>query len=291
MPLNLIKIPRLQFIAKAKFVEQYVKPQQPVIIESLTKDWPAYKTWDLAYINKQAGDKVVPLFDDRPISSKYKFNEPHAYMKMREYIKLLEAGSCSYRIFLYNLLKEVPALQKDFTFPDLGLRFVKHVPMLFFGGAGSKVFMHYDIDYGNLMHFQFHGTKHCILYPPSESRYLYKIPNAVMAHQEIDFNQPDFERFPALAKANGYQTLLKHGDALYIPEGYWHQMTYKTPGFAMTLRALSNNPRNFIKAVYNVGFMRYFDNAMRKVWGEKWITYKNNSAIRRTNKKNDFPVS
>ena len=290
MKLNLIDIPRVQHISKEDFVKNYVKPQKPVVIEGLSHDWPAYQKWNLDYIKEQAGDKEVPLFDDRPISSKYKFNEPHTKMKMREYIELLKAGPCSYRIFLYNLLKEVPSMQKDFSFPDMGLRFVKHVPMLFFGGEGSKVFMHYDIDYGNLMHFQFLGEKRCILYPPSQSKYLYKIPNAIISHQGIDYNNPDFEKWPALQKAQGYQIVLKHGDALYMPEGYWHQMTYLTPGFAITLRALSNSAWNFSKAVYNVAFMRYFDNGMRKVWGERWIQYKNRRAIKNTNRRNGFSI-
>ena len=284
--LALKEIPRVQGISKEEFVRLYVKPQKPVIFERLTKEWPAYHKWDLDHISTIAGDNEVPLFDNRPISSKYKFNEPHAKMKMRDYIALLQSKPTSLRIFLYNLLKEVPKLQNDFKFPDIGLRFVKHVPMLFFGGSGAEVFMHYDIDYPNLLHVQFHGEKQCILFPPSESKYLYKVPNAVIAHQDIDFNNPDFNKWPALKLAKGYRTTLKHGDALYLPEGYWHHMTYLNAGFGMSLRALSNSPRNFSKAVYNVAFMRYFDNFMRKIVGQRWIDFKNRNAITRTNQKN-----
>jgi len=285
MKLNLHEIPRVKNITKKAFIAQYIKPQRPVVIENLTKDWPAYEKWNLDYIKENAGDQEVPLFDDRPITAKLKFNEPHAKMKMSAYINLLKSKPTSYRIFLYNILKKVPTMQKDFWFPDLGLRFVKHVPMLFFGGQNAKVFMHYDIDYANLVHFQFHGQKRCILYPPSECKYLYKVPYAVISHQGIDYNNPDFDQWPALQKASGYITELKHGDALYMPEGYWHHMTYLTPGFGMTLRALANNPVNFSIAVYNVAFMRYFDNFMRKILGERWIVYKNKKAIDKTNRR------
>ena len=284
--LTLLQVPRVGKISKEEFVRDYVKPQKPVIFETLSHEWPAYHKWNLDHIEAMAGENEVPLFDDRPISSKYKFNEPHAKMKMRDYITLLKSKPTSYRIFLYNLLKEVPVLQDDFKFPDIGLRFVKHVPMLFFGGTESKVFMHYDIDYPNLLHIQFNGEKECILFPPTESKYLYKVPNAVIAHQSIDFNNPDLEKWPALKKAKGYKCTLKHGDALYMPEGYWHHMTYLNPGFGMSLRALSNSPYNFSKAVYNVAFMRYFDNFMRRIIGQRWINYKNNRAISKTNRKN-----
>ena len=286
--LQLTEIPRETIISKADFVKKYVKPQKPVVIEHLIEDWPAYKKWSLDYIVEVAGDKMVPLYDDRPINSEYKFNEPHLKMKMSEYITLIKSKPTKYRIFLYHLMKEVPALQKDFKFPDIGLRFIKQLPMLFFGGENSKVFMHYDIDFANILHFQFHGEKQCILYPPSQSKYLYKVPHALISREDIDFSNPNFEKFPALREAVGYVTNLSHGEALYMPEGYWHQMTYLTPGFSMSLRATSKNITNLSKAVYNLAFMRYFDNYMRKLRGQKWIDYKNEQAIVNTHRKNNI---
>ena len=286
--LNLAEIPREKRITKKDFLRKYVKPQKPVVIEHLIESWPAYDKWSLDYIKEMAGDRTVPLFDDRPISSEFKFNEPHAKMKMTEYIELLKKGPTSYRIFLYHLLKEVPALQKDFSFPKIGLRIIKQVPMLFFGGENSKVFMHYDIDFANILHFHFHGKKRCILFAPNQTKYLYKVPHALIAREDIDFMNPDFEKFPALRNAEGYITELKHGETLYMPEGYWHQMTYLTAGFSMSLRAAPRNLSNFSKGLYNLFFMRHFDNAMRKWKGQKWIDYKNAQAIKRTNKKNDL---
>ncbi|HEY9186177.1 MAG TPA: cupin-like domain-containing protein [Salegentibacter sp.] len=284
--LNLTKIPRLERISKEDFLEKYVKPQKPVVIEHLIEDWPAYKKWNLPFIKKVAGDKTVPLYDDRPISSKYKFNEPHTKMKMADYIDLLNSKPTNYRIFLYHLIKEVPLLQQDFKFPDIGLRFIKKLPTLFFGGKNSKVFMHYDIDFANILHFHFHGKKRCILFPPSETKYLYKVPHALISREDIDFNNPDFKKFPVLAQAKGYVTELKHGECLYMPEGYWHQMTYLTPGFSMSLRAFPRDAANLSKAVYNLLFMRHFDNYMRKWKGQRWIDYKNERAIKRTERHN-----
>ncbi|MFC5047970.1 cupin-like domain-containing protein [Aquimarina hainanensis] len=286
--LDLKQIPRVKTISKEVFIKEYVIPQKPVVIERLTEDWPAYTKWSLEYMQEIAGDKEVPLFDDRPINSEFKFNEPHASMKMSDYISLLKSQPTRYRIFLYNLLKEVPSLQKDFTFPDIGLRLLKKLPFLFFGGEQSTVFMHYDIDYANILHFHFHGEKQCILFPPEETKYLYKIPHALISHQEIDFFNPDFDKWPALQKAKGCVTNLSHGETLYMPEGYWHQMTYTTPGFSMSIRATPRGVVNFTKAAYNVFLMRHFDNLMRRLRGQKWIDYKNSKAITKTHKVNNI---
>ena len=284
MRLDLENIDRVGNISKKDFFKNYVKPQKPVVIENLIEDWPAFKNWNLEYMKAVVGDKIVPLYDDRPVDYKDVFNQAHAEMKMSDYIDLLKGEPTKYRIFLYNILKEVPQLQNDFSFPDLGLRILKSLPMLFFGGKDSYTFMHYDIDLANILHFHFHGKKECILFPLEEKRHLYKVPHSLITHESIDFSNPDFEKWPALQNAKGYRTRLEHGNTLYIPEGYWHYMQYVTPGFSMSMRALARNPMNLGQAVYNVLIMRNFDNMMRRIQGQKWIDNKNEQAIKKTNK-------
>ncbi len=282
--MRLVEVQRVGSITKKDFVRQYLKPQKPVVIENFGNNWPALSKWNLDYMKKVAGNKIVPLYDDRPVHHDDGFNEPHAKMKMSEYIDLLKKEPTKFRIFLWNVLKEVPELQRDFTYPDFGIRLLKNVPMLFFGGRGSHTFMHYDIDYANIFHFHFEGEKECILFSQSENKYLYKVPHSIITHEGIDFSNPDYEKWPALKRAKGLKTNLKHGQVLYLPEGYWHHMKYLTPGFSMSLRALARNPMNFTKAVYNIFVMRYFDILMRRLKGQKWIDHKNQKAIQRTNK-------
>lgn len=283
--MNLKDIPRVKKITKREFINNYFKPQKPVVIEQSVEDWPAYSKWNMEYMKKVAGDKIVPLYDDRPVRHEEGFNQPHAEMKMAEYIELLKAEPTKYRIFLWNIFKQVPELQNDFTYPDFGLKLKKKLPMLFFGGMDSYTFMHYDIDMANIFHFHFEGQKECILFPQSETKNLYKVPHSLITHESIDFSNPDFEKWPSLKGATGYRTHLDHGEVLYMPEGYWHYMKYISPGFSMSLRAWPKNPVNFAKGLYNVFVMRTYDNMMRKVKGQKWIDWKNEQAITNTNKQ------
>jgi len=283
------RIDRVKTITKEDFIANYFKPQKPVVIEKLTQDWGAYKKWNFDYISEIAGDKEVPLYDNRPVTADEKFNEPHAKMKMRDYIELLQTKPTDYRIFLYSLLKEVPELQGDFDYPDIGLKLIKKLPFIFFGGKNASVFIHFDIDLANILHFHFAGKKRCLLFPPSETKHLYKVPYALIAREDIDFSDPDFDKWPALKKAKGFECELNHGEALYMPEGYWHYMQYLTPGFSLSLRALARNPKNLGKAVYNIAIMRNYDNLMRKWKGQKWLDYKDEKAIENTHKKSGLP--
>lgn len=283
-------VTRVKNITKAEFIKHYYKPQKPVLIEGLTKNWPAYKKWTLNYVQDRAGDQVVPLYDNKPAEDKQSVYEPAKEMLLYDYIEILKTQPTDLRIFFYDILKNMPELVNDFDFPDIGLKFFKRLPALFFGGGESKVFMHYDIDLPDSVHFHFEGDKSVTLFSPEQTKYLYKVPFSIHNIDKIDMDEPDFDKYPALQYVKGIQANMKHGDALYMPSGYWHYIKYLNGGFSMTLRALPRHPKRFANMLYNVFFMRHFDNFTRKFLGQKWLDYKERLAIKRTNKnlKNDI---
>jgi hypothetical protein len=289
--LNTQPVERVKSISPEEFIKCYVKPQKPLIIEQLIDDWPAKDKWTFDYFKSIAGDLEVPLYDSKPITSKYKYNEPQAKMKLRDYIDILQTQPTDLRIFLFNLIKERPILQDHIKVPKLGLSLLKSLPFLFIGGQDSKVFMHYDIDLANILHIHLQGQKQCLIFPPSETKYLYKVPNSLKTNDGIDFTDPDFETYPALAYAKGYTANLSPGETLYMPEGYWHHMHYKTAGFSISLRALARQPKHLGKAVYNITVMRYYENLMRKWKGDQWLQHKQKASIENTHKSLNLKAS
>jgi Cupin-like domain len=283
MAFEYIEIERVKKLTKEEFIKNYYKPQKPVVITNQIEDWPAFTKWNFGFLKKNAGDKIVPLYDNRKTDYTKKVNEPDLKMTMSEYIAILEKGPTNLRIFSYNLLEEVPAMKADMKWPDLDIYMLKNLPLVFFGGQDAKVFMHYDLDFPNLFHVQFEGKKECVLVDPQETKYMYRLPYSWLCHEDIDFDNPDFEKFPALKKVKPYITNLQHGEMLYMPEGWWHYMKYLTAGFSLSLRSLAGRPTNLMKGIANVAFIRYYDNWMRKHKGQAWLDYKEAEAIRRTN--------
>ena len=279
------KAAREEHITKEKFMTQYFESQTPVVMGDLSKDWPTYEKWDLTYMQEVGGDQEVPLYDSKPTKGKQNSAEPAKKMKLAAYLETLKKGPSDYRMFFYNILDHIPSLTKDFKYPEIGLKFFKRLPVLFFGGQGSRVLMHYDIDLANNILFHFHGKKTVILFPPNQTKYLYRVPFSVHNLEEIDMENPDFKAYPALEHAKGIEAELNHGDALFIPSGYWHYVRYDTAGFSMSLRAFPREPKKLAKLLYNVFIMRHFENVMRKTRGQKWIDYKENKVKRKTHKK------
>lgn len=277
-------IERVRNISKKDFLENYYKPQKPVLIEGLTENWAAFQKWNLDYIQQHAGEQIVPLYNNEPTKGTQNSAEPATKMKMADYIELIKTQPTDLRIFFYDLKVKLPELLKDFEYPDIGLKFFKRLPVLFFGGEGSKVLPHYDMDLADLVHFHFQGTKSVVLFSPKQTKYLYKIPFAVHNLESIDLDNPDFEKYPALQYVEGLHATMKHGDALYMPSGYWHYIKYLDGGFSMTLRAFPRQLGRLGNMFYNVLFMRNFENLMRKTFGQKWIDYKENRTFTSTNK-------
>ena len=156
---------------------------------------------------------------------------------------------------------------------------------MFFGSKGGKVLAHYDMDLADLMHFHFHGTKKVTLFHPNQAKYLYKVPYTVHNLETIDMDHPDFEKYPALRDVEGISVTMQHGDALYMPSGYWHYITYEDAGFSITLRAFPRKGKRLVKLFSNLLFMRNFENIMRRIQGEKWTDYKENKVLREVNKR------
>lgn len=284
MKLDLQNIPRRRNLSIEEFQEEYFKPEKPVVIEDLTSSWPAREKWNFDYFREKAGDVVVPLYNGEPAKGRQSSHGPAKKIPFKEYIDILENGPTDLRMFFFNLLQNCPELIEDFEYPELGVKFFKKLPVLFVGGEGSSVVMHYDMDLANNFHFNFVGKKRVILYPPDQSGLIYKVPYSIVSMEIINMDAPDFSRYPALAKAKGFETVMNHGDALFMPSKWWHYVKYETASLSLTLRSLPKSPGKIAEVLGNLIFMRNYDNLMRKIQGQKWIDYKNRRAIEKTHK-------
>ncbi|MBD1434882.1 cupin-like domain-containing protein [Sphingobacterium sp. DN00404] len=274
-------------ISKEVFLEKYFKPQKPVLIKEFAKKWEAYDKWNLDYIYEQAGEQIVGLYDNKPADPNKATDEPVTHMKMRDYIHLIKKQPSDLRIFFYIITDKLPGLLQNFSYPDLGFKYFKRIPTLFFGGSEARVLMHYDVDLGDLLHFQFEGRKRVLLFPPEEAAFLYKVPLSVHTVYNVDYEHPDYTQFPALRYAKGYEIFMEHGDALFMPSGYWHFNRYLEAGFSVTLRSFPSSPTRLLSMLNEVFFIRYTDKIMRKLFKQKWVNYKQRKAFEQSQKALD----
>ncbi len=264
-----------------EFRTRYYNSSTPLVIKSLAKNWPAYTKWNWDYFKQQVGNRQVGIYNNVKSDAYTPINTADDYTTFGEYIDIIKSGPAAWRIFLFNIFDHAPGLAADFSWPEHLMKgFVKKYPMLFVGGQGSITHMHFDIDMSHILHTQFAGQKRVLLFPFEEQKKLYRKPWEVLSMVDFSFyadkekSKVDFDRFPALRHAHGFEVVLEPGDTLFMPAGYWHHMEYIESGFAMSLRALQPGISGKLRGVWNLFGMRGIDTLMKKTAPQWWYRYK-----------------
>jgi len=264
-------------IDREEFQEKYYIPQKPLIFRSFAADWPAMENWNYPRFKELVGNEEVEIFGNWKSNSPTRLKTPpEKKMSFSKFIDLIHQGPNDFRLFLFNIFKYAPELKDDFFYPDIADGWVKAVPVMFFGGEGSDVRLHYDIDLSNVFLTQFYGEKKTTLFGPEMSPYLYKQPMG--SHSNVDLRNPDYEEFPALKKAVGYTGTLKHGDTVFMPSGWWHYNEYTTSGFSMALRTVNSSVLKQLKGAYNVFVMKKIDDLISTYYKDQWAEWKKRMA-------------
>ncbi|MGZ3818957.1 MAG: cupin-like domain-containing protein [Mucilaginibacter sp.] len=282
MSLLFTPIDKVDHISKEDFITNYLEPRKPLVIRKATDNWPAQQKWTFDYLKEVVGDKVVPLYDSSKADPSKPINAAASEMKFGDYIDLIQKEPTDLRIFLFDPIKYAPKLLEDYRSPtDLMGGFLDKYPNMFFGGAGSVTFLHYDIDLAHIFHTHFNGRKHVKLFDYKWKERLYCIPFATYALEDYDVENPDFEKFPALKGIEGQETILEHGETLFMPTGYWHWMKYLDGSFSISLRAWDKSWTIKAKSLFNLTVQRKFDDVMKKNFRQKYMGWKEELAMQR----------
>jgi hypothetical protein len=92
---------------------------------------------------------------------------------------------------------------------------------IFMGDKDTESPLHNDPGGQDITIATIFGEKECILVHRNDEKYLYDLK----AQPEY----PDFDKYPLLAMARAYKTVISPGEILYMPEGTFHQCRNVTP--------------------------------------------------------------
>lgn len=279
--MQLKKVEKISGISTEEFKKKYLNAGVPVVLQDfVSKDSPAWTKWNYDYFKEIAGDKEVSLLGKEDASNDHAASIPVAKMKFGEYLDLIEREPTELRIFLFNLMKLKPELNKDLIYNDpTGGKVLQWLPYLFFGGQGSSTRNHFDIDMSHVFLTQYKGVKKIWLFPLDQSDLMYKLPYNF--HSIANLRNPDYEKFPALKHLNGYEAEIHPGETIFMPSGWWHYIQYPTEGYSISVRALPSKIYDKWRGFRNLVITRHFDDTMRKVFKDRWFQYKINTAQRR----------
>lgn len=224
-------IPRKLDIGADEFLDAHYAANWPVVLGNEAADWPAVGRWTPAYLQGLIGAREVQVQADRQGDPDFERNMPahSAKMAFGTFIDRVSGAGTGNDLYLtaYNSSANADALaplESDLGFLDKLLARDTPLPhgMPWIGGAGTFTPLHHDLT-NNLL-IQIRGRKRVLLVPPSETPRLYN--DRHVYSQVRNLMEPGVvARYPRLDGLRVHQVVLEPGDALFLPIGWWHQVT------------------------------------------------------------------
>lgn len=206
--------------------------QLPVVIEGLASKWPSVandssKKWaDLESLSKRVDPKCLVRIE---IGKNYM--DPNVIvetMPIKKFFKLLSRSPSAKSNTPFYLaqyeLGNIPPLKEEIYVPDIcqtGKGHLYNVNMWFGCPTGNSSPCHYD-PFNNVL-VQIFGSKTVDLVHPSFSENLYPYYGTIQRNtSQVDFDKPDFSKFPLYTHIERHSAVLNSGDGLFIPFKWWH---------------------------------------------------------------------
>jgi Rps23 Pro-64 3,4-dihydroxylase Tpa1-like proline 4-hydroxylase len=214
-------------ITGEEFYEKYYFMNRPVLLEGAMDNSPAVQNWTPQYFETYYGSVPVPVTSGRNLDPNYEsnFSETVCTVKLEELIDRLrrEPESNDYYLVARNGFFDQPALthlRKELQPPadiincdDYGSGTTK----LWLGPKDTLTPLHHDLH--SILFAQVYGKKHFKLIPPFDTPLLYVQKKFYSA---VDPECVDQVSFPEFARATVLDVVVKQGDLLFLPAGWWH---------------------------------------------------------------------
>lgn len=252
-----IEVDRKNSLPVADLHARYKRTGTPVIFGDLIRRWPATKKWNFEYIKQQAANVEVAIFSNKKHLNLGYPKKPVLTSKLGELLEGLKTDENDFRVSKASIFS-MPNLIPDFTKPRLGFDFNKGKTNLYIGAQNAVEPMVQSSKIVHRVYCHLGAPVAVLLIPPVFSGFMYRVGNSRDTVRDIDFNDPDFEKYPALKYLQGYVAELNHGDSLYIPAGFWYCIAYQGPSIMLRFEAITGKTSDYIRAtirslVYKLG--------------------------------------
>ncbi|CAP39859.1 Protein CBR-JMJD-5 [Caenorhabditis briggsae] len=208
-----------------------VHNEKPLVIRKQCLSMPAVQKWSFPFLLKELHSRTFPV----EIGTKYSDeNWSQKLMTFQNFIRNSENA----RLYLaqHRLFDQVPHLKRDVIIPDVCFAestSAENVDVnMWIGPANTVSPLHTDPRKN--MFVQVHGTKLFRMVDPKDTEFVYPFDGILSNTSQVDVESPDLSEFPDFAKVRVYDAVVNAGDALFIPEKWWHFVRSTTPSISIS---------------------------------------------------------
>jgi len=228
---NASTILRVRDLLSETFLDAFYAPGRPVVIAGEIASWPALDRWNPGYLSRLAGEVLIEYQGGRAASIDFeRYKEDHRkQMPFNRFIEMIttETGNDAY-LTAYNSATNAAAfapLQVDVGSLDKFLLQSPEDPggMMWIGPSGTFTPLHHDLT-NNLL-VQVLGRKRVILAAATDLPKLYNDTHVFSLIKDVTDPNLDLIKFCNLRDLRFFDVTLMPGEILFIPIGWWHQVT------------------------------------------------------------------
>ncbi|XP_013775038.1 hypoxia-inducible factor 1-alpha inhibitor-like isoform X1 [Limulus polyphemus] len=243
-----VSIPRLSY--KDPLADKLIANMKPVVLTDTNLVGSAMK-WDSHYLQENLGDSPCTVYLSKTHKFKYfdanqtkkcdnDFSPPteQIVMRFQEFVKRLKSWKeGDKRLYMQEplnekILKSLQLVNDILTFNWGWARMQQKqnnwgpltTNLLMISTQGNVTPAHFDNQHN--LFAQIYGYKRFILFPPEDYDKLYPHPvwHPHDRQSQVDFDYPDYTKFPKFHDIKGHEALLGPGDVLYLPLYWWHHV-------------------------------------------------------------------
>lgn len=226
-------------ITAEEFFSRFYEAAVPVLIRNFLRGCPAILQWSPARLAERFGDVAVDVMTNVREHSNYAAEQNRYALRMtvRELVEQIRRDPESGDLYLV-------AQSSAFQLSGLG-RLADEVKLdarmfdgerqqertsLWLGPGNTVTPLHHDLM--NVMLAQVWGSKRVMLIAPSETGGIY---NSRRGYSDVDPEAPDLERFPLFQNVAVSVVMLERGNALFLPQSWWHHVRSLTPSISLSI--------------------------------------------------------
>jgi histone arginine demethylase JMJD6 len=226
---HLQQLPRVKRPTFDEFQNEYALKSQPVVLEGVTDDWNALKKWTPEYLSTHFGDNSK--FAQR---TRNKHGEGR-FFTVAEYFDYMKTTTDKDPYYLKDLqFHRETVLRNHYTVPEYFRSWLVAIPedrrpflsWFYLAAKDTISAIHLDIYNTSAWNVIISGKKLWLFYPQSQLDYLYDgLANPF---------EPNFDKFPYLAKAKPICCIQSPGEMVYTPSNWWHAVYNLEAGISLT---------------------------------------------------------
>lgn len=246
-----MSIDRRQGMSYGEFERDYLIPLRPVIVTDAMKSWPALGKWSPRFFRDHHGDIPITI-EGRATTlgammewiEASSMERPAPYLRnqrLADWPRSLRADVSPLPVYTQPNWLESPLFVRRRSLSSFEI---------YFGGRGTRFpMLHYDGLHTHAFLMEIYGEKEFWCYSPDQAPYMYPREGLEQNKSMVDdVEHPDLERFPLFAKTVCTRLVLRPGEMLFVPGGWWHTTRLLGPAISVSIScANAANWRDFAR--------------------------------------------